>query len=66
MTQINAIEPIARTFVETYRNGKHIAYQRSIEMNVNVSTDTVTETVCKKELEFLSEIKICFFFFALP
>lgn len=42
---INAIEPQARPFVETYRSGKHIAYHRSIEMNVSVSTETVTETV---------------------
>lgn len=39
------IDPIARTFVETYRSGKHIAYQRSIEMKVKVNTDTVTDTV---------------------
>lgn len=47
--QINAIDPIARPFVETYRNGKHIAYHRSSDMNVNVNTDTVTDTVCGKE-----------------
>lgn len=45
--QINAIEPTARTLVETYRKGKHIAYHRSMDMNVNVRTDTVTDTVCK-------------------
>lgn len=42
---IIATEHQARPFVDTYRNGKQIAYHRSIEMNVNVSTDTVTETV---------------------
>lgn len=46
-SHINAIEPTARTLVETYRNGKHIAYHRSMDMNVNVKTDTVTDTVCK-------------------
>lgn len=39
------IDPMARTFVETYRSGKHIAYQRSIEIKVKVNTDTVTDTV---------------------
>lgn len=41
---IMATEHHARLFVDTYRNGKHIAYHRSIEMNVNVSTDTVMDT----------------------
>lgn len=45
---IIATEHHARPFVETYRSGKQIAYHRSIEMNVNVKTDTVTETVCKE------------------
>lgn len=45
--QISAIEHQARPFVETYRSGKHIAYHRSIEINVSVSTETVTETVYK-------------------
>lgn len=51
--QMNAMEPIARSFVDTYRNGKQIAYHRSMEMNVSVSTDTVTETVCKLSPQML-------------
>lgn len=42
---MNAIEPNALILVDTYRSGKHIAYQRSIEMNVSVNTDTVMDTV---------------------
>lgn len=37
----------ARSGFGLYRNGKQIAYHRSMEMNVRVKTDTVTETVCK-------------------
>lgn len=45
---MKAIDPIARTFVETYRNGKQMAYQRSIEIKVSVNTETLTETVYRK------------------
>lgn len=46
-SQIKAIDPMARSFVDTYRRGKQIAYHRSMEMKVSVNTDTVTDTVCK-------------------
>lgn len=46
-SQMKAIDPMARSLVETYRNGKQMAYHRSIEMNVRVRTETVTDTVCK-------------------
>jgi hypothetical protein len=42
---ITAIERQARSGRGLYRNGKQIAYHRSMEMNVNVRTDTVTEIV---------------------
>lgn len=33
--------------MDTYRNGKQMAYHRSREMKVRVRTETVTDTVCK-------------------
>lgn len=56
--QINAIDPIARPFVDTYRSGKHIAYQRSSDIKVNVSTDTVTDTVYKRKLNLVAKLKL--------
>lgn len=43
---IIAIQMIARPGRGLYRSGKHIAYHRSIDMNVSVKIDTVTLTVC--------------------
>lgn len=39
------IERQARSGLGLYRNGKQIAYHRSMDIKVNVNTDTVTETV---------------------
>lgn len=41
------IDIFARVVVDLNFNGKQIAYQRSTEMNVNVSTETATDTVWK-------------------
>lgn len=52
------MEQTARLLVETYLKGKQIAYHRSRDINVNVRTDTVTDTVCKVNNEIVS----CFCF----
>lgn len=48
MSQIIAMDRQARSGFGLYRNGKQIAYHLSIDMNVKVNTDTVTDTVCKR------------------
>lgn len=45
--QIIPIAVFARPVVDLNFKGKQIAYHLSIEMKVNVNTDTVTETLCK-------------------
>ena len=40
---------LARPVVDLNLSGKQMAYQRSTEMNVSVSTDTVTDTDCNKK-----------------
>jgi hypothetical protein len=42
------IAVLARPVVDLNFNGWQMAYQRSMEIDVSVMTDTVTETVCKK------------------
>ena len=44
---MTAMAVLARPMVERNLSGWQMAYQRSTEMNVRVSTDTDTETVCK-------------------
>lgn len=44
--QIIAIHMMARPGCGLYLSGKHIAYHRSIDMNVSVKIETVTLTVC--------------------
>ncbi len=39
------MEILALVVVDLNFSGKHMAYHLSTEMNVNVSTDTATETV---------------------
>jgi hypothetical protein len=39
----------ARPVVDLNLSGKQMAYQRSTEMKVSVSTDTATDTVCKTD-----------------
>lgn len=39
------IAVFARPVVDLNRNGKHMAYQRSIDMKVSVKTLTLTDTV---------------------
>lgn len=42
---MNTMDILARAVVDLNFNGKQIAYHRSTEMNVNVKTDTATDTV---------------------
>jgi hypothetical protein len=44
---------LARPVVDLNLRGKQMAYQRSTEMNVSVSTETVTDTVCNREHKFV-------------
>ena len=53
-TQMISIAVFARLVVDLNLRGKQIAYQRSTDMNVSVSTDTVTDTDCNKR-------KLCLF-----
>lgn len=46
--QIIIMEIFARVVVDLNFNGKQIAYHRSTEMKVRVSTETATETVWKQ------------------
>lgn len=46
--QIIIIDILARIVVDLNFRGKHMAYHRSTEINVNVSTETATDTVCNK------------------
>jgi hypothetical protein len=39
---------LALPVVDLNFKGKQMAYQRSIDMKVNVNTDTVTDTLCNK------------------
>lgn len=39
----------ARPVVDLNLRGKHIAYHRSIDINVRVNMLTVTDTVCNKD-----------------
>lgn len=45
-SQMTMIAVLARPVVDLNLSGKQMAYQRSTDMNVSVSTDTATETVC--------------------
>lgn len=47
-SQMRKMAFLARLVVDLNLSGKQMAYQRSTEMKVSVSTDTVTDTVCKK------------------
>jgi hypothetical protein len=46
-SQIMMMAVFARPVVDLNLSGKQMAYQRSTEMNVRVSTDTATDTVCR-------------------
>lgn len=43
MVQMTKMAVLAREVVDLNLSGKQMAYQRSTEMNVRVSTDTVTD-----------------------
>lgn len=47
-SQIRTIAVLARLVVDLNLRGKQMAYQRSTEMKVRVSTDTATDTVWNK------------------
>lgn len=49
---------LARLVVDLNFRGWQMAYQRSMEIDVSVMTDTVTETVCKKKNENILKIFI--------
>ena len=59
MIQMAAMAVLARPIVDRNLRGWHMAYQRSTEMNVSVSTETDTETVCKqKRINYIMRIFI--------
>lgn len=45
-----SIAVLARPVVDLNLSGKQIAYQRSTEMKVSVSTDTITDTDWNKKI----------------
>lgn len=54
-SQMTMIAVLARPVVDLNLSGKQMAYQRSTDMNVSVSTDTATETVCNIYYWFIHE-----------
>jgi hypothetical protein len=48
-SQMMMMAVFARPVVDLNLSGKQMAYQRSTEMKVSVSTDTATDTVCRTD-----------------
>lgn len=51
--QITRMAFLARLVVDLNSRGKHMAYQRSIDINVRVMILTLTETVWKKKIYYI-------------